>query len=141
MPDDHHSAMSTSVPVRVRYPECDPMGVAHHSVFPVWFEIARTELLRQQGLVYRDLEASGVLFVVIDMSVRFRRPALYDDELAIAVVQRPAAGVRVVHDYRVLRGGQLLAEGSTTLACLDGNRRPRRIPAAMSTLTTDLHDH
>jgi acyl-CoA thioester hydrolase len=91
--------------------------------------------------VYRDLEASGVLFVVIDMSVRFRRPALYDDELAIAVVQRPAAGVRVVHDYRVLRGGQLLAEGSTTLACLDGNRRPRRIPAAMSTLTTDLHDH
>jgi acyl-CoA thioester hydrolase len=139
MPDDPRPAMHATARVRVRYPECDPMGVAHHSVFPVWFEIARTELLRQQGLAYRDLEASGVLFVVINLSVRFRQPAWYDDELDIEVTQRPAAGVKVVHDYRVLRDRQLLAEGSTTLACLDANRRPRRIPTDMAATTSDNH--
>ncbi len=137
MPHNHDQTMSTTVAVRVRYPECDPMGVAHHSVFPIWFEIARTELLRQQGLAYRDLEAGGVLFVVIDLNVRFRQPAWYDDELEIEVTQRPAGGVKVMHDYRVLRDGQVLAEGSTTLACLDADRRPRRIPPAMAALKAD----
>lgn len=125
--------LETRVTVRVRYPDCDPMGVAHHSVYPIWFEIARTELLREQGLAYRDLEAAGTLFVVVEMTVRYRQPARYDDELQVTVSQQPAAGVKVVHVYRVEHDGVLLAEGKTTLACLDGNRRPQRIPESMAT--------
>ena len=71
------------VEVRVRYCECDPMNVAHHSVYPIWMEIARTELLRQCGAAYRDLEASGIFFVVARLSVRYQKSAHYDDVLRI----------------------------------------------------------
>ena len=54
---------AAAVPVRVRYAECDPMRVAHHSVYATWFELARTELLRARGLAYRECEAAGVFFV------------------------------------------------------------------------------
>ncbi len=124
--------IQTRVSIRVRYPDCDPMGVAHHSVYPIWFEVARTELLREQGLAYRDLERAGTLFVVIDLGVKYRQPAYYDDKVAVLVSQRPAGGVKVVHDYRVERDGTLLAEGTTTLACLDANRRPQRVPDLLS---------
>ena len=83
------------VPVRVRYVECDPMNVAHHSVYPVWFEIARTDLLRRRGNDYKDLEAAGVFFVVARMSLRYHKPAKYDDELLIICSAQPSAGVKV----------------------------------------------
>ena len=83
------SSHSTKTPrgrieIRVRYQECDPMGVAHHTAHPVWFEMGRTELLRTgSGLRYRDLEARGVFFAVFKMSVHYRRPACYDDLLEL----------------------------------------------------------
>ena len=73
------------VPIRVRYTECDPMSVAHHATYPVWLEIARTELLRVRGVAYKDLEAAGVLFVVVRMSLRYRKPAYYGDQIVVRV--------------------------------------------------------
>ena len=70
--------------VRVRYCECDPMGVVHHANYAVWFEMGRTEMLRSQGGNYRDLEAAGRFLVVVDLSTRFKKPARYDDELTLA---------------------------------------------------------
>jgi acyl-CoA thioester hydrolase len=119
------------VPVRVRYQECDPMNVAHHSVYPVWFEIARTELLRQRGQSYRDLEVAGVFLVVAKLNIRYRRPALYDDELTIRVISLPTAGVKLEHEYEVRRGHELLAAASTTLACVDREGKLRPVPAAI----------
>jgi acyl-CoA thioester hydrolase len=121
-------AFSAKVPVRVRYCECDPMNFAHHSVYAVWFEIARTELLRQQGAVYAQLERDGILFVVARLSVRYRKPALYDDELLIEVEAARSHGVKIEHRYRVLRGDEVLAEGETTLACVDRQGTLRRVP-------------
>ncbi len=126
---------ATTVTVRVRYPECDPMGVAHHSVFPVWLEVARTELLREQGLAYRDLEARGICFVVARMSLRYRRPAHYDDELTIHVAVETSAGIKIVHHYRIERAGELLATAETTLACVDAAGRPRPIPETLLSAT------
>ncbi|MEM6458582.1 MAG: thioesterase family protein [Planctomycetota bacterium] len=122
---------SIAVPVRVRYPECDPMGVVHHAVYPVWFELARTELLRARGQTYRDLEAAGVYLVVAKLSVRYRRPARYDDELTIQAEARPTAGVKLEHRYEVRRGDELLAVADTTLACVDGEGRLRPVPEAV----------
>lgn len=116
------------VEVRVRYCECDPMGVAHHSVYPVWLEIARTEMLRRRGQAYRDLEARGIFFVVARMSLRYRKPAVYDDVLRIHAETLPTAGVKVEHRYTVYRAEELLAEGETTLVCVDRAGRPQRIP-------------
>jgi len=64
-----------------RYAETDKGGVVHHSVYPVWFEMGRTELLRANGLAYKDLEEAGVLFVVAELRIKYRRPAMYDEKL------------------------------------------------------------
>ena len=123
----------TSIRVRVRYSECDPMQVAHHATYPVWFEVARTELLREQGVAYRDLEAAGVLFVVVRLNVRYRKPARYDDELTIHV-ESPAndGGVKIEHRYEVRRGDELLATGESTLACVDEAGKLRRVPESLA---------
>lgn len=131
MPEPSDAASSTTLQVRVRYPECDPMGVAHHATYPVWLEIARTELLRSQGEAYRDLEAAGVFFVVARMNLRYRRPARYDDLLDVTVTCGPSAGVKLEHTYTVRRGDELLATAETTLACVDGDGRLRPVPPAL----------
>ncbi|MEM9753392.1 MAG: thioesterase family protein [Planctomycetota bacterium] len=127
---------SITVPLQVRYCECDPMNVAHHSTYAVWFEIARTELLRKQGSVYAQLEKDGILFVVAKLSTRFRRPAYYDDQLEIEVTVQRSAGVKIEHVYRVLRSTEsgkpeVLAVGETTLACVDRDGKLRPVPDAL----------
>lgn len=107
------------------------MGVAHHSVYPIWFEIGRTELLRAAGGNYRELEASGVLLAVVRLEVRYRRPARYDDLLDLTTVLGDAAHVKIEHRYELHRDGELLALGSSTLACLDRDGRPRPLPESL----------
>jgi len=68
------------LPVRVRYPEADPMGYLHHSVYLIYFEMARTELLRQHGLSYADLEKEGSFLVVAKASLEYLAPAYYREK-------------------------------------------------------------
>ncbi len=120
--------LSTTIPIRVRYAECDPQGVAHHSVYAVWLEAGRTELLREQGMAYADCERRGIYFVVARMSFRFRRPARYDDVLTVEVEVARSAGIKIEHTYRILRDGELLATAETTLACVDRDGKVRPVP-------------
>jgi acyl-CoA thioester hydrolase len=115
--------------LRVRYHECDPMGLAHHSMHAVWFEMARTELLRQHGISYREVEEAGIYLVVARLNVRFRKPARYDDWLSITVTEKPDGGIKLQHGYEVRRGDELLATGETTLVCVDADGKPQPIPA------------
>ena len=117
--------------MRVRYTDCDPMGIAHHSVYPVWLEVARAEWLRQAGSPYSDLEQRGVFFVMARMSLRYKRPARYDQVLSLCVQAAPIAGsapVKIDHRYEVFNGRSLLATAATTLVCVDGAGKPRTIP-------------
>jgi acyl-CoA thioester hydrolase len=119
---------------RVRYPEVDRMSVAHHAVYPVWFEMGRTELMREAGAPYGELEdEQGLLFPVVELGVRFRAPARYDDELEIGTRLAELAGAHVRFHYRIVRRGSpaLLAEGFTVHGAVGGNGRPRRIPVAL----------
>jgi acyl-CoA thioester hydrolase len=116
------------IELRARYPECDPMGVVHHTVYPVWFEIGRTELLRAQGGNYRDLEAAGVFLAVVRLEVRYRRPARYDDLVRLRTELLSDGPVKIEHRYELRRGDELLVEGRTTLACLDREGRARQVP-------------
>lgn len=124
--------LETTIQIRVRYPECDPMGVAHHGVYVIWLELARTELLRERGAAYADLEKQGILFVVVNMSLRFRKPAYYDDVLDVLVKdvtpRGKKRGVKLLHEYDIRRDGQLLATAETTLACVDRDGRVQVIP-------------
>jgi len=119
------------IEIRVRYPECDPMGVAHHATYPVWFEIGRTEMLRATGGNYRDLEAAGVFLAVVRLEVRYRRPARYDDVLRLRTSLLVAGPVKIEHSYELFRGEELVAEARTTLACLDRSGSACQIPAGL----------
>ncbi len=116
------------IEVRARYPECDPMGVVHHSVYPVWFEMGRTEMLRAAGGSYRDLEAGGVFLAVVHLEVCYRRPAKYDDVLRLETSLMSPGPVKIEHAYRLFRGDELLVEGRTTLACLDRSGQAQPVP-------------
>lgn len=120
-----------SVPIRVRYVECDPMNIAHHSVYPVWMEMGRTELLRAQGASYRDCEASGIFFAVARLSIRYKKPARYDDELELRVVGLPCAGVKVEHRYELFRGDELLMTAETTLVCVTREGKAVPVPKGL----------
>lgn len=118
------------VPVRARYAETDQMGVVHHSVYPVWFEVARTALSHAVGLPYVEWERRGVLLMVGELGCRYRRPARYDDEITVWVRVAEVGSRRVVFEYRVEGDGALLAEGSTRHLVVDrGTGRPTVLPA------------
>jgi len=125
-----------SVQVRVRYPEVDRMGVAHHANHFVWFEIGRTELMRARGIDYRRLEDEGILLPVIEAACAYHAPARYDDLLRVRTHVEAASAVRVSFSYRIERepDGRLLATGSTRHAAVDRSGRPRRLPATLKGL-------
>src|SRR3712207_5021838 len=111
--------MTGDVTIRVRYAETDRMGLLHHANYLVYFEQGRTELLRQRGRTYKDVEDEGFYLVLAKVEVRYRQPAHYDDLLTLRTTVTRATPVRIEHRYEVLRGGELLAEGASTLACVD----------------------
>jgi acyl-CoA thioester hydrolase len=117
--------------IRVRYAEADRMGLLHHAQYLVYLEQARTEALRSQGLTYRDLEDQGFLLVLTKIEVRYRRPAYYDDLLTIRTYVVRTTAVRIDHQYEVMRDGELLAEATTTLACVDREGRPQALPDSL----------
>ncbi|MCE5185183.1 MAG: acyl-CoA thioesterase [Planctomycetaceae bacterium] len=122
--------MITIVP---RYCETDQSGVVHHTVYPVWFEMGRTELLRVNGLAYSALEKAGVYFVVAELSVKYRRPCFYDEALMLTTTCTRITNARVEHSYVLKRvsTGLILAEGSSILACVDKQGKAQRMPAFM----------
>ena len=104
------------------------MGVLHHATYPVYFEMARTEALRECGGSYRDMEESGFFLVVAEMSLKYRRPAKFDDDLSVVVKTMAVSPVKLIHEYEVRRGEELLTEGRTTLACVDRAGQIQRMP-------------
>ena len=124
---------SHTIEIVPRYAETDQAGVVHHSVYPVWLEMGRTELLRANGLAYRDLEAEGICFVVAEMNIKYRRPALYDEILQLETTCSNVTPARVEHTYRLIRPADstLLAEARTILACVNGEGKPGRVPKFM----------
>jgi acyl-CoA thioester hydrolase len=118
------------IEIRVRYAEVDKMGVLHHSRYWVYFEIGRTELLRQAGFAYADLEARGVFFVVAKCAARFIAPALYDDLLILTTRIVKVGQARLDHEYELKRksDSRLLATAQTTLACVDSHGQVTAMP-------------
>ena len=121
--------LSGEVSIRVRYAETDRMGLLHHANYLVYFEQGRTELLRSRGLTYKELEDQGFLLVLTKVDVRYRSPARYDDLLTLKTSVVRTTAVRIDHRYELFRDGTLLAEGSSTLACVDRNGRLQELPA------------
>ncbi len=116
--------------IRVRYAETDAMAVVYHGSYLPWLEVGRTTLLREHGFNYRDLDRAGYHLPVLDLSVKYLRPARYDDEVTIHTIIRDCPGVRMKIEYEVRRGDDLLATAHTTHAFVDAEGLPTRPPPA-----------
>jgi acyl-CoA thioester hydrolase len=117
-----------TITIRVRYPETDAMGYLHHSRFFQYFEMGRIELLRAMGHSYADFEKAGVFFVVVEVECNYKSPARFDEELSLTTRIVRQTHVRIDHVYELKRGNLLLAEGKTTIACLNREGQLIQIP-------------
>ena len=117
------------------------MGVAHHAAYAPWLEMGRTELLRESGVTYAQLEKAGVFLVVTSLEVKYRRPILYDDVVEIRTTVVGSSRVKIRHEYTIhlledgMHGhgrsrsvGETLAAASTTLACVGRDGRVQPLP-------------
>lgn len=120
--------MTGEITIRVRYAETDRMGLLHHANYLIYFEQGRIELLRSQGMSYREMEDKGYLLVLTRVQVRYRRAIRYDDVVALRTTVTRTTAVKIEHTYQLLRDGELLAEGETTLGCIDKDGRPQLLP-------------
>jgi acyl-CoA thioester hydrolase len=120
-----------TIEIRVRYPEVDGMGYLHHSRYLQYFEMGRVELLRSLGHSYADLERQGVFFVVVKAEIKYKAPARYDDLLSLQTRLVKQTHVRYDHAYELRRGETLLAEGATTIACVDRQGQLIQIPDSL----------
>jgi acyl-CoA thioester hydrolase len=125
-------AIEHTISIRVRYPEVDAMGYVHHSRFLQYFEMGRVELLRSRGFSYAELEKQGIFFVVVKAQVSFKSPARYDEVLTLRTRVVKQTHVRYDHAYELRRDETLLAEGTTTIACVDRSGQLVQIPAAIA---------
>jgi acyl-CoA thioester hydrolase len=106
------------------------MGVVYYANYFVWFEIGRTDWLRETGQSYREMEIAGVQLPVIEAHCEYRRPAKYDDDLEIRTRATLLTPVRIRFDYEIVRGDDdTLVTGHTIHAALDARGRPCRLPA------------
>jgi acyl-CoA thioester hydrolase len=126
--------MQHEIEIRVRYQETDGQGRVHHANYLTWFEQGRVELLRSMGHSYRELEDAGIFLVVAEASLQYYLPAVFDDVLRLRTTTVHAKGARIEHKYAIFRGEDLLAEGSTTVACVDKSGRVTRLPPWLRTL-------
>jgi acyl-CoA thioester hydrolase len=132
-----HAAPSArfSTPVRVRYADTDAAGVCYYANYLAFFEVGRVELLRHLGLPIREAEARGFVFPCVEARVRYLRPALLDDLLAVELWVSEVRRSSFSFAYRVLRGDELVASGETRHAAVDpGDLRPARLPDWMLAL-------
>jgi acyl-CoA thioester hydrolase len=124
--------------IEVRYAETDMMGVVYHGSYVPWLEVSRTGLLASVGFPYRGLEAEGFFLPVIELNLRYLRPARYADLVTVQAMIREKPSLRLRIEYELHRDDEKLAYGHTVHAFVDKSGRPVRPPAAFSTMV-DAH--
>ena len=114
--------------LRVRFFETDLMGIVHHAAYFTYVEAGRVEYLRRRGADYRALNERGFHLPVVEAKLSYRRAARFDEELVVETRLTGLTRVTVRFDYDARRDDDLIVEGHTLLACVDGSHKPRRIP-------------
>lgn len=123
--------------LRVRYAETDQMGYVYYGNYATYYELGRVEALRSLGFSYKHLEeVVGVMMPVLDLQIRYKAPAFYDEELRLEVSIPEMPQTRICFHYKLYNvAGKLLNEGSTTLAFVNKkNGRPCRLPQELKSV-------
>ncbi len=134
--------MSCTITLRVNYSETDQMGVVYHANYLIWFDRARTELMRATGVTYKELERQGVYLAVAEVRVRYRAAARYDDLVRVRCWVRDIGSRRVTFGYAVERADtdELLATGETALVSLTHRHTLTRLPPHVRALLPPERD-
>lgn len=106
--------------LRVRYQETDQMGVVYHANYLVWFEVGRTNFIRELGYTYNQLEELGIMLPVVEVQAQYRHPAHYDDEIIVKTELKDLGPSKIVFQYKILRKAdeQLLTTGYSKHVCV-----------------------
>jgi acyl-CoA thioester hydrolase len=144
--------------LRVHYKDTDQMGVAHHANYVGWFEIGRTEMMRSAGVAYSEMEKLGLLLPVVHIDIQYRRPAHYDNSIAVFTKVMSFSAVRLQFEYEIRRieedlssldqtnvkstkpYGKLLSKGTTKHIWVDHKWKPARIDKVAPDVFTLLQD-
>ena len=112
--------------VTARYAETDQMGIIHHAVYPVWYEMARTEFIKETGFTYSEIEAKGILLPIRELNCTYLKPAFYEDKLIIQTTIKQCTPVRISFAYEIFRGSEKkpINIGFTTHVWTDQNIKP-----------------
>lgn len=121
----------TTASVRVRFCDTDLMGIVHHANYFAYFEAGRVEWLRRRGVAYMSWASRGIHLPVVDATIRYRTPARFDNLLEVETGLGELRVASLRFDYRILRSGVLLCEGSTRLACVNADHTVRRFTDEM----------
>ena len=118
--------MISEMKITVRYAETDQMGIVHHSVYPIWYEAARTEAVKKIGMTYSSLEKNGVMMPLVELNCKYNVPAEYENVLTITVEIAKLTPARIVFNYQVFKHGieKPINTGSTIHAWVGKDLRP-----------------
>jgi acyl-CoA thioester hydrolase len=132
--------ISNEIRIRVRYGETDRMGYMHHGAYALYFEEGRTELLRQLGSSYRQMEDDGILLPVREMRIEYSQPVLYDEEVIVKTFLAKLPSAKLEFDYEIWSlTGSIICKANTTLVFVNAQtRKPMRAPASFIELIS-LH--
>jgi acyl-CoA thioester hydrolase len=119
-----------TIAFRIRYAETDQMGYAHHGNYAQYFEMGRTELLRQANISYKKMEEDGLILPVYSMNTRYIKPAKYDDQLILKTFLKEKPSARIIFHYEIYNDQkELICQAETTLVFVDTSKnRPVKIP-------------
>jgi acyl-CoA thioester hydrolase len=131
---------TSTTKVRVRYGETDKMGYVYYGIYPLYYEIGRTELMREFGLPYKKIEDMGIILPVKTLDIKYHKAAKYDDLLTIKTTIKELPGVRITFYYEILNEKEeLLNEGTTMLIFV--NEKSQRPMKAPDVLINQLEKH
>jgi len=119
------------IEIEVRYYETDGQGIVHHANYFQYFELGRVQMLKAAGFDYAELERQGIFLVVHSIGCRYLLPARFGDTLRLVTRVERITLARIDHTYQVYREDDLLAEGKSTLACVDRDGTVQRMPECL----------
>jgi acyl-CoA thioester hydrolase len=106
--------------IRVRYAETDKMGYVYYGNYAQYYEVGRVEALRQLGMSYKDMEDNGIMLPVLTYSIKYFKPAFYDEELTIKTIIKDIPNTRIVFEYECYNDkGIILNKGETSLVFIN----------------------
>jgi len=135
---------SSTYVVRARFCDTDLMGIVHHAKYLEYFEAGRVEYMHRRGVEYLEWTKRGIHLPVVDVSIRYRKSVRFDERLAVETKLTELGRATVTFTYRVLRdgpSGDLVAEGSSMLACVGDDLAAKRIPDDVASLLCRAETH